>query len=150
MAFDYDTIFTLFEDDMYNAWGFGFNVRTDADFAENQYHAGFKDSALHNIIHAGQNAGNAWDAYITSSGLDFPWMSITALFESLNERLVELEEAAPGELTLFKMVNAMLDGVPTDIEMFVGITDAFRQSIWNRPFNKQLYANLARSFETWL
>ena len=60
------------------------------------------------------------------------------------------DASADYELTLFKMVNAMLDGLPPEIELFVGITDAYRQSIWNRPFNQQLFANLARSFETWL
>ncbi|GAH29755.1 unnamed protein product, partial [marine sediment metagenome] len=34
-------------------------------------------------------------------------------------------------------------------EYFVGLVDAYRQSIWNRPFNKDFFAALARGFMEW-
>ncbi|GAH60107.1 unnamed protein product, partial [marine sediment metagenome] len=32
---------------------------------------------------------------------------------------------------------------------FIGFVDAYRQSIWNRPFNREYYAALARGFALW-
>ena len=47
------------------------------------------------------------------------------------------------------LINAMLLANPVEVEYFVGLVDAYRQSIWNRPFNKEFYAGLARGFEQW-
>lgn len=47
------------------------------------------------------------------------------------------------------IINAMLEATPYQIEYFIGIVDAYRQSIWNRPFNREFYAALARGFEEW-
>ncbi|GAH32071.1 unnamed protein product, partial [marine sediment metagenome] len=33
---------------------------------------------------------------------------------------------------------------------FIGLIDAYRQSVWNQPFNKEYYAALARGFQEWV
>lgn len=47
------------------------------------------------------------------------------------------------------IINAMLTATPPEIEYFIGLADAFRQSIWNRPYNHEFFAALARGFEQW-
>lgn len=47
------------------------------------------------------------------------------------------------------IIVAMLSANPDEVEYFVGLVDAYRQSIWNRPFNKDMFAALARGFMLW-
>ena len=53
------------------------------------------------------------------------------------------------EVTMDGILSAMLGANPDQVEYFVGLVDAYRQSIWNRPFNKDFYAALARGFMQW-
>jgi len=57
--------------------------------------------------------------------------------------------AEPPEFTMGVLLSTMLIAEPSQIQGFVGITDAYRQSIWNKPFNKEFFAALARGFEQW-
>lgn len=56
--------------------------------------------------------------------------------------------AAP-EIDMAMIIIAMLAANPDEVQYFVGLVDAYRQSIWNRPFNQELYAALARGFAIW-
>jgi len=47
------------------------------------------------------------------------------------------------------ILSVMLSADPIQVEYFVGLVDAYRQSIWNRPFNQDFYAALARGFMIW-
>lgn len=51
------------------------------------------------------------------------------------------------ELTMADILDTMLAAEPYEINYFVGIVDAYRQSIWNKPFNVEFFAALARGFE---
>lgn len=44
------------------------------------------------------------------------------------------------------IINAMLEADPLQVRAFVGLMDAYRQSVWNKPFNKEYYAALAKGF----
>ncbi len=57
--------------------------------------------------------------------------------------------AEGGAVDMAAIINAMLLANPNEVTYFVGLTDAFRQSIWNQPYNKEFYAALARGFEQW-
>lgn len=52
-------------------------------------------------------------------------------------------------LDMSELIGVMLLANPSEIEYFVGLSDAYRQSIWNRPFNQEMFAALARGFEEW-
>ncbi len=47
------------------------------------------------------------------------------------------------------ILSAMVTAEPDQVQYFVGLVDAYRQSIWDRPFNKEFFASLARGFEQW-
>lgn len=53
----------------------------------------------------------------------------------------------PYELTMEDMLITMLAATPYELNYFIGIVDAYRQSIWNKPFNEAFFAALARGFE---
>lgn len=53
------------------------------------------------------------------------------------------------ELTMDALIITMLSANPEQVDYFVGLVDAYRQSIWNKPFNKSFYAALARGFMEW-
>ncbi len=60
------------------------------------------------------------------------------------------EAAEPYDLTMADIIATMLIAAPDDVKWIVGIIDAYRQSIWDKPFNREFYAALARGFEQWV
>ena len=50
------------------------------------------------------------------------------------------------ELTMDKILSVMVAAQADDIQYFVGLVDAYRTSIWNKPFNEEFFAALARGF----
>jgi hypothetical protein len=65
-------------------------------------------------------------------------------------RWLELDMADPPiDVTMESILSAMLDADPSEVLYFIGLVDAYRQSVWNQPFNKDYYASLARGFEQW-
>ncbi|NVM23978.1 MAG: hypothetical protein HWN68_19640 [Desulfobacterales bacterium] len=59
------------------------------------------------------------------------------------------EEAPPVEVTMDAILSAMLKATNPQIQYFIGLVDAYRQSLWNRPFNREYFAALARGFMEW-
>lgn len=60
-----------------------------------------------------------------------------------------ITEAPEYEFTMGKLINTMLTAMPDEVTYFVGLVDAYRQSVWNQPFNQEFFAGLARGFEQW-
>lgn len=54
-----------------------------------------------------------------------------------------------GAITMDDILTTMLGANPNQVTNFVGLVDAYRQSIWNQPFNAEYYAALARGFMVW-
>lgn len=55
----------------------------------------------------------------------------------------------PYELTMSSIIIAMYGANRQEYTDFVGIEDAYRQALWNQPFNKAYFAELARGFAEW-
>jgi len=68
---------------------------------------------------------------------------LLSMFDYLNDGL------GGGEVNMAAILTAMLAATPEEIQQFIGIVDAFRVSIWNRPYNEDFYAALARGFTQW-
>lgn len=51
--------------------------------------------------------------------------------------------------TMQQIINAMFLANKTQVTSFVGLMDAYRQSIWNMPFNAEMWAAVARGFQQW-
>ena len=52
-------------------------------------------------------------------------------------------------ITMDDIINAMLVADPDQIEYFVGIADAYRVAMWDRPFNEEFFRALAEGFKIW-
>ncbi len=52
-------------------------------------------------------------------------------------------------ITMQSILDAMVTANPDQTMYFVGLLDAFKQSVWNRPYNKEFFAALARGFMEW-
>lgn len=50
------------------------------------------------------------------------------------------------EVTMDAILSAMVAAESEQIMYFVGLVDAYRQSVWNKPFNQEFFAALARGF----
>ncbi len=53
------------------------------------------------------------------------------------------------ELTMDAILSTMIGASPDQVTYFVGLVDAYRQSIWNKPFNAEFFAALSRGFMEW-
>ena len=107
------------------------------------------------------HAADIWeDVGYWDTSLNFTCFDMQAYWKSylrnvcLAMRLVvdqidELSSVEPAAVTMAAMINAMLLATPSEVQYFVGLVDAFRQSIWNKPFNEDFFAALARGFERW-
>lgn len=68
-------------------------------------------------------------------------------FSSIYWAWLEVPDAEPYELTMDDILSVMVTAEPEQVNYFVGLVDAYRQSIWNKPFNEEFFAALARGFE---
>jgi len=110
----------------------------------------------------------AWlTSYYSTSGFNLNWRTHVALaicnialeVENLvyanNAKTLPLripyylENCIGGEFDMDTLLSTMLQAEPDQVQYFVGLVDAYRQSIWNQPFNEEFFAALARGFEQW-
>lgn len=54
-----------------------------------------------------------------------------------------------GEIDMMMIINTMLEATPDEIFFFTGIEDAYRQSLWDKPYDVNFFAGLAKRFEQW-
>ncbi len=113
------------------------------------YNAGSNLSS-HNYSAAGEYLKTAGNGL---SDIRLPLIMLTSSF-LWNCRLgfIAIRDNWPSEagaIDMSAIINAMLLANPDEVTYFIGLTDAFRKSIWNRPYNRDFYAALARGFEQW-
>lgn len=74
-------------------------------------------------------------------------------FDAMDEALFKLTDARIEGITvdidMQDIINAMLVANPDQVKFFIGIVDAYKQSVWNQPFDKELFAALGRGFMQW-
>jgi len=52
------------------------------------------------------------------------------------------------ELTMGDLLSVMLSASEDEYRYFIGLVDAYRVGLWNKPFNSEYFAALARGFAT--
>lgn len=70
-------------------------------------------------------------------------MMIPTAFRYLKEQIDAMT------VSMDAILSAMLTAEPNQVQYFVGLVDAYRQSVWNKPFNQEFFAALARGFAEW-
>jgi len=56
-------------------------------------------------------------------------------------------EDPPGAVTMDSLLSVMVTATDSELMNFIGLVDAYRQSLWNKEFNAEYFAALARGFE---
>jgi len=97
-----------------------------------------------NLPNFGDYYMTSWSAHIHRN----TYIAINLLVDKCNAMQVQIDGMADG-ISMEKILLAMLSANPAEIEYFVGLVDAYRQSLWNKPFNVTLFAEYARAFEQW-
>jgi len=114
--------------------------------ARMQFDAGGYNAALDYLIDSvGEIAAYMSYALTYTSGGVTKYYLINALMQ-----LPEYTQTPAYELTMASLLTTMLSADPSEVLYFVGLVDAYRQSVWNRPFNQEFYAALARGFMEWV
>lgn len=52
------------------------------------------------------------------------------------------------EITMDSILSVMVTATDTQLKNFIGLVDAYRQSLWNKDFDAEYFAALARGFES--
>jgi len=56
------------------------------------------------------------------------------------------ENGEPPELTMDSILSVMVTATDSELMNFIGLVDAYRQSLWNKEFNAEYFAALAKGF----
>lgn len=68
---------------------------------------------------------------------------LTNILMALNDKI---DAIGSYELTMGDLLSTMLAATSDEITYFIGLVDAYRTSIWDKEFNHEFYAALARGF----
>jgi hypothetical protein len=77
------------------------------------------------------------------------WWNSFAAIKLLIQRCNYLESLIGGGGNMDSILTSMLSATPEQLTKFIGIVDAYRQAIWDAPFNEDFYAALANGFRFW-
>jgi len=82
---------------------------------------------------------------IFSFGLDMQQSGIgnNCFYDSIYHASLE---PIGGEVTMESLLSIMAAATDSELMNFIGLVDAYRQSLWNKPFNAEYFAALARGF----
>ncbi len=122
----------------YAIWKFfadGFTLNANTYWLANEDH-----TAIGQIINALDSINNC--TYFNSYS-EAPFNTYNALYYYM------VNCTGADEFDMDSLLSAMVTASPDQLQYFIGLVDAYRQSLWNKPFNKEYFAALARGFETW-
>jgi len=113
---------------------------TDEQYAHthwnlNQDHAAIEDilKALHHIVSSLKYGSFSYAPFYPYGALHY------YLTTCLDEPEIDMD----------MILDAMVGATPEQVMYFIGLADAYRQSVWNKPFDKEFFAALARGFALW-
>ncbi len=60
-----------------------------------------------------------------------------------------IAEAPDAGITMRMILDEMFTADNEELKQFIALVDAYRQSLWNKPFDVNYWAAVARGFEVW-
>jgi len=147
MAWTYDQLITALWDRLAGANNDRASVSVARNAALIDWNAGDDHAAIGHIID-GMSETIQYMANMLAKGY-YGWDGSTFLLPTALDRNYAcpfITEAPEYDLTMMEILSTMYTAHPDEVQFFVALVDAYRQSIWNRPFPKVYYADLARGF----
>jgi hypothetical protein len=121
-------------------WGY---YCTSISNAISYFNGGNDHLALQQLLYAGY-----YGKYLFQYMMDY--YALIADDCSLLESLYwARNDSLPSTPTMLQIINAMISSNPDELETFICIEDAFRASLWDKPFNYEWYAGMVRAFKSW-
>jgi len=68
------------------------------------------------------------------------------LFRAIYLAWLECDPPPPGPPSMDDILSAMVSATDEEYAKFIGLVDAYRIGLWNKPFNSEFYAALGRGF----
>ena len=99
---------------------------------------------LQDLLFWAWHVDNSLQKFFETYTYPFPRYRMFKLYTMMWE--YDYEEMPGAEVTMSAIINAMLTADFDELKSFVGIADAYRVSLWNKPFEVEFYAALARGF----
>ena len=97
------------------------------------------------VIEISGSLGKLYEPYT----YDYPRYNNMALFDIIGTFMDAAEPPPAYVFSMAELLQTMLKAESSAIKYFVGLVDAYRQSVWDKPFNAEFYAALAKGFEQW-
>jgi len=121
----------------------------DLNIAQDEFDGGDDHAAIENILKALTDY-NMLCNILTDRYSPYGWRyRLIRLLSWCDDRLVVVEEAGGAEVDMAAIINAMLTADNDQVEYFIGLVDAYRLGIWDKPFNQELFRALGQGFRTW-
>jgi len=125
-----------------NAYYERYYAQTSINAAQAHWNLGEDHEAINDLIIAVQYHNDCLDWMLTFS---LP-LSPTTLLPKILYQIYDIAGGEPFELTMAALINCMLTADNEEYKSFIGIVDAYRVALWNKPFEVEFYAALARGF----
>ncbi len=126
-----------------SAWASRLNQVTYHNLAMADFFSGDDHGAIEGLL-AASGANLLMMAYLFDK--NYPDTGDFSIPAFLDNHTVSAEDI---EFDMESILEAMLVADPDEVLKFIGLVDAFRNSVWTRPFNQELYAALSKGFQKW-
>ena len=150
MAWTYDQLISTLTSNYGLARSHHLTMNTAINIAWSKWYVPDDHACLYDVLQCLEQARDCFVDILSKSFYD--WNGSTfALTTALDRDMAcpFITEAPPFTLTMADLINVMLVATPYEVNYFVGLVDAYRQSIWNKPFNAEFFAALAQGFMEW-
>lgn len=149
MAWGYDSLITELESKYGLAENRTSSARNSNSKAYTHYIASEDHSAIYDLYKAIDYNNQAIELLLAQGFYGWPG-DTHALLNALNRSKAcpFITEAPPTEVSMDAILSAMISSDFDDLQKFIGLIDAYRVALWNKPFNADFYAALARGFAT--
>jgi len=147
MAWTYDQLITEMHARHTSAQGELFQARKDYDTAQVKWAATDDHEAIDSLMDAVYHNNQAVEDGLASSY--YGYNGATNIIPTALDLLLPYEPPDPYVLTMRAILDEMFTASNKELLQFIALVDAYRQSHWNKPFNIEYWAAVARGFEIW-
>lgn len=147
MAYSYDSLITVLWDRYDEANVHRAEIFTKRDQALYDWNAADDHKAIRHLIE-GLDACGSYAVDMLARGFYGYDGSDYALLCALDRSFANefITEAPEFELTMSAILSRMVSASFSEFQAFIGYIDGYRVALWNKPFNSDYYAALARGF----
>ena len=124
-----------------------FEARADYNSARGYWEAADDHAAIDKLISAVEHHNEALENSMADAFYGYD--GSTNIVPTALDPAMAFEVAESYNLTMGKVLDIMLVATPDEVLYFIGLVDAYRNSVWTKPFNQEFYAALSKGFQEW-